>query len=120
MYVKIAPRCKKFDENRAPLEMRFSKSLYGLRQRSTGSGKTRSTNIGWKLAYSHKSQVGPVRVHLVGEQRYCNSDYMRRKRRSPARNRPPGAEADLADADESFLDDGHGKRVTRARDWRNS
>ncbi|CAM9750664.1 unnamed protein product [Laminaria digitata] len=62
-----------------------------------------------------KFQVGPVRLHLLGERRHLHPDPVRR-RRSHARKIPPGAEADQAEAGESFLNDGHRRRATRARD----
>ena len=64
-----------------------------------------------------KRQVGPVRLHLLGGRHHRHFNPVRR-RRSAARKRRQGARADQAEADEPFLNDGHGGRVVSARDGR--
>ena len=56
-----------------------------------------------------------MRLHLLGVRRHLYPDPVR-QRRSLARIIRPGAKADQAGAHESFLNDGQGRRVTRARD----
>ena len=114
VYVKTAPGYEQFDKNGVPQVMRFLKSLYGLHQSPNNWWNTIDTHlveIGFK-----KSQVGTrASIHLLGVRRHLYPDPECR-RRSLHRKRRPGARADQAEAHESFLNDGHGRRITRARD----
>ena len=113
VYVRMAPGYEKFDENGVPLVMRLLKRLCGLRQSPTNWWNTIDKTSGGN--WLQKSQVGPVRLHLLGVRRHLYPDPVCR-RRSLARKRRPGAKADEAETRESFLNDGHGRRVTRTRD----
>ena len=66
-----------------------------------------------------KSQVRPVRLHLLGVQGQGHHlpDPVRR-RCSTAWKIPHRTEADQAKADEPYPNDGHGRRVARAGDGR--
>ena len=61
------------------------------------------------------SQAEPWRLHILGEGCHYYPDPEPR-RRSTVRKITCAAEVDQAEADVSFLNDGHGKCVTRARD----
>ena len=56
-----------------------------------------------------------MNLHLLGVRRHFNPDSVC-QRRSLARKTRSDAKADQAEAHESLLNDGHGRRVTRGRD----
>ena len=106
---------EEIDENGIPLGMRLLKSLYGLwsEPNELVEHDRRTSGGNWP----QKSQIGPLRLHLLGERREFYLDPVRWPR-SISRKKPSRVEADQAEADESILNDRHGRCVTSAWDGR--